>query len=275
MGKDLVIARVGPNSLHRTWLDQGKPRDIPSQEGLDLTVGNVIPGPKWTGLRELLNSWDGWREYDYIWLPDDDIFASQDTISRMFEAARALNLQLFAPALSEGSYYAHFIAMRNRNFFARRVGFVEIMIPGFSRAALELLLPTLDLSTTGWGWGLDSLWPKQLDYRGLGIIDAVPVFHTRPVGAFRDEELSRRVMAESDKILSDYKCSQQMVTFTGIDRDLKDMAISPDELLVKLVDGWQYLQEVEPRILRWIVQHQLPHFSWDFYPTAGAPAAPL
>ncbi len=281
MGKSLVLARVGRNSLHRGWIDQGKAKnwdlylcpfqEIPPQDGLDCTVGEVIPGPKWTGLRTLLNEWKGWREYDYVWLPDDDIFASQDTISAMFDAARALDFQLFAPALHESSHYAHYVAMRNQRFFARRVGFVEIMIPGFSRAALERLLPTLDQSSTGWGWGLDSLWPKLLDYKGLGIIDGVPVLHTRAVGKFRDEDLSRRVMAESDRILTENACGQRMVTFGGIGPDLKDMEFGPDELLVELVRGWQYLFDGNPRLLRWIVEQQEAFFAGKPYPVEGTP----
>ena len=45
---------------------------LAAQEGLDFTVGDVIAGPKWSGLRELLNNWTGWRNYAHIWLPDDD-----------------------------------------------------------------------------------------------------------------------------------------------------------------------------------------------------------
>jgi hypothetical protein len=284
MAKNLVLARVGRNSLHRCWIDAAQPRDwdlylcpfqeITPQAGLDCTQGEVIPGPKWAGLRSLLNDWDGWRSYDYVWLPDDDIFATQDAISAMFAAGRALDLALFAPALHEASHYAHFIAMRNPMFFARRVGFVEIMVPCFKRQVLEQLLPTLDLSTTGWGWGLDSLWPKLLDYKGLGIIDAVPVLHTRAVGQFRDPELSRRVMAESDEIMSRYACGQQMVTFAGVGADLATHNLNADALLSRLVSGWDYLIEREPKVLRWIVKHQEPFFSWAPYPVAGAPTSP-
>jgi hypothetical protein len=284
VARDLVIARVGRNSLHRSWLDAGKPRewdlylcpfqDIPPQTDLDCTVGEVIPGPKWTGLRTLLNGWDGWRDYEHIWLPDDDILASQDTISRMFEAAAALQLKLFTPALKEDSHYGHYIIMRNRNFFARRVSFVEIMVPGFSRPALEQLLPTLDLSTTGWGWGLEPLWGKLLDHRDLGILDAVPVLHTRPVGQLRDPDLHRRLSEENDRILADNQVSLQMVTFAGIGADLQDMALSPDELLVELVQGWDYLLARDPRLLRWIGEHQAPFFDWPAYPVLGAPASP-
>jgi hypothetical protein len=237
-------------------------------------MGEVIAGPKWSGLRTLLNEWDGWRDYDQIWLPDDDILASQNTISAMFEAADALDFKIFAPALQENSHYAHYITMRNRNFFARRVGFVEIMVPGFSRPVLEQLLETLDLSTTGWGWGLDPLWAKLLDYQGLGIIDATPVLHTRPVGQFRDAELGRRVNSESDSILAAYQCSLQMVTFSGIGPDLHDMKLSADELLVKLVQGWDYLFERDPKVLHWITEHQTPFFDWPRYADCGSPASP-
>ncbi len=284
MARDLVIARVGRNSLHRSWIDEGKPRgwdlylspfqDIPPQTGLDCLVGEVIPGPKWAGLRTLLNEWDGWRDYDYIWLPDDDILASQDTISAMFEAAAALQFKLFTPALQENSHYGHYIIMRNRSFFARRVGFVEIMVPGFSRPVLEQLLGTLDLSTTGWGWGLDPLWAKLLDYEDLGILDAVPVLHTRPVGTLRDADLHRRLSEENDQILADHECPSQMVTFAGVGPDLQDMALSPEELLVKLVHGWDYLFARDPKVLRWISEHQDPFFDWPHYPVLGSPASP-
>jgi len=284
MGKSLTLARVGRNSLHRSWLDPGKPRDwdlylcpfqeILPQTDLDCTVGKVIPGPKWEGLKKLLNGWDGWREYDYIWLPDDDIFTTQDTVSAMFDAARALRFNLFAPALDETSHYAHYITMRNQGFFARRVGFVEIMVPGFSRAALEKLLPTLDLTTTGWGWGLDTLWPKLLDYTGLGTIDGLPVFHTRPVGQVRDPDLGRRVIEEAERIHREYDCRDRMVTFAGIGPDLREMPLDPDELLVELLRGWQYLLKRNPKILHWLVEEQSPFFEWTKYPVGGWPTSP-
>jgi hypothetical protein len=284
LSRDLVIARVGRNSLHRSWIDEGKQRswdlylcpfeEIPPQATLDCVVGEVIPGPKWEGLRILLNTWDGWRDYDHIWLPDDDILASQDTISAMFRAAAALGLKIFTPALHENSHYGHYIIMRNRNFFARRVGFVEIMAPGFSRPVLEHLLGTLDLSTSGWGWGLDPLWAKLMDYEDLGILDAVPVLHTRPVGKFRDADLHRRLSEENDRILEDHQCPSRMVTFAGIGPDLRDMALSPAELLVELVQGWDYLFARDPRVLRWIVEHQSSISSCPPYPVLGSPTSP-
>lgn len=280
--RSLVLARVGRSSLHERWVDGSRPRDwdlhlvpyqpIPEQDPALCTVSEVLPGPKWTGLRQVLREWDGWRDYDYVWLPDDDILADQETIDRLFHVARGIGLELFAPALHESSYYAHFSTMANRRFFGRWVGFVEIMVPGFSRAALERLLPTLDLSETGWGWGLDSLWPKLLDYRNVGIVDGTPVVHTRPVGEMRDLELGRRVRAESDAIFAEHECWQVHTTFGAFGPDLRPLDLGPERLLDELVEGFDYLWERDPRVLDWIREYQEPGLPCPDYPVAGTPS---
>src|SRR4051794_21292277 len=125
MRPNLVLARVGASSLHPAWLADERTWDLrlvpyqemPDQGDLDLTSSEVIPGPKWTGLREDLNTWDGWREYERIWLPDDDIATTSGAIDRMFEVAAGVGLDLFAPALDDESYFAHFVTRRNTSFF--------------------------------------------------------------------------------------------------------------------------------------------------------------
>jgi hypothetical protein len=282
--RNLVISRVGRNSLHNAWLGAAEARNwdlylCPYQEvpvvhpDPALTLGEVITGPKWSGLRQLMHHWTGWREYDYVWLPDDDIYASQDAINRMFDLAHALSFDLCAPALHEASYYAHFSTMRNTRCVARRTGFVEIMAPCFSARALVRLLPTLDLSSTGWGWGLDSLWPKLLDYAGIGVLDATPVLHTRPVGAFRDADLGRRVLDESDRIMASRDCRQVHTTFAIFDQTLEPITLSPEALNAVLVDGWRYLFEASPHVLPWIVASQQPAGGWPAYPVSGMPAS--
>ena len=280
--RNLVLSRVGTNSLHPAWVDASTPRNwdlrlvpyevVPDDPGLDCAMGDVVVGPKWSGVREALSAWEGWRDYDYIWFPDDDIAASQGAINRMFDVAAAVGFDLFAPALDEASYYAHFVTMRNARFFGRWVGFVEIMVPGFSTPALEKVLPTLEQTATGWGWGLDSVWPKLLDYQNVGIIDGVTVTHTRPVGVMRDPELRRRVHAESDRLLEDYDCRQEHVTFGGFGEDLQRFDLSAERLLVELVEGSRYLIEKDPRVLWWIADFQRSHFGGSAYPTAGTPS---
>jgi len=280
--KNLIVARVGRNSLHHTWINPSESRNwdlylcpyqpLDVRPAGDWTIGDVMVGPKWTGLRQLLKGWKDWQRYERIWLPDDDLFATQDTINRMFDIAQALSFDLCAPALQEASYYAHYDTMRNRRCVARRSGFVEIMAPCFTSETLGKLLHTLDLTPTGWGWGLDSLWPKLLDYQRMGVIDATPVLHTRPVGNFRDPELARQVREESDRIMADYDCAQRHTTFAAIGPDLQALSLSPEALTALLVDGWQYLLEQRPYILPWLVAAQQPDEGWDSYPIAGSPA---
>jgi hypothetical protein len=234
-------------------------------------VHDVIVGPKWTGIRQALDDWDGWRNYDRVWMPDDDIRTNQSVINKMFETAEGLGLELFAPALDETSHFAHFSTMRNANFFGRWVGFVEIMAPGFATAALDRVRSTLDLSETGWGWGLDSVWPKLLGYRNVAVIDGTAVTHTRPVGEMRDAELRARVLAESDHLFERYDCAQVHTTFGAFGEDLKPLDLSSEQLLVGLVDGWRYLCEDDPRILSWIAEFQRRTFSPPAYPVEGTP----
>jgi hypothetical protein len=282
MRRNLVLARVGANSLHPRWLDGDTPRNwdlrlvpyepFPAASDGDCMVGELVPGPKWRGLREALNTWDGWRDYDAVWMPDDDLDASCETINRLFDLAAAVGLDLFAPALDDASHYAHFITRRNPRFFGRRVGFVEIMMPGFSRAALERLLPTFDLTETGWGWGLDSVWPKILNYEDVGILDAVAVTHTRPVGALRDMALRRRVIEESDRLTARYGCAQVHATFGAFGEDLRDRAdLKPEALRDELVAGWSLLIERDPRVRGWIDAFQRGAPPSPPYPVAGTP----
>jgi hypothetical protein len=280
MRRHLVLARVGSRSLHHGWLPRGGTRNwdlrlVPyepiGQQPPDVEVEEVVPGPKWSGLREVLSRWDGWREYDYIWLPDDDLQATSQTIDRLFDAARLAGLDLFAPALSEASYFAHFDTMHNSRFHGRWVGFVEIMCPAFSRSALERLLFTLGLTETGWGWGLDSVWPKLLDYRNVGVLDALAVAHTRPVGAMRDLDLRSRVHAESERLLDTFECHQVHATFGAFDSRFVALDRSPEELLTELTDGWQYLIDRDPRILEWIAAFQGPGGACPDYPCEGTP----
>ncbi len=146
------------------------------------------------------------------------------------------------------------------------------MVPCFSRQALERLLPTFDLTSTGWGWGLDSLWPKRLGYESIGMIDGTPVLHTRPVGAFRDAALARRVHAESDRIMEAYGCRQVHRTFGILGRAGQPVELRPEALAARLVDGWSYLFDINPAVLPWIIEAQKPDEGWVDYPIAGSPA---
>src|SRR5690348_4500205 len=104
----LVVARVGDNSLHRQWLSGRRNFDLAldyygdetGKWSEDADLYRQTKGAKWPALsqfvqenRELV---DG---YECVWFPDDDLLATGDVVSDMFELTRSLGVGLAQPAL--------------------------------------------------------------------------------------------------------------------------------------------------------------------------------
>ena len=189
--RNLVIVRAGDSSLHPMWLDGAADRSwdlLVSYFGADpeqYRRGDVIrvdsKGPKWPALRALIEShWDYIAQYEYIWLPDDDIACGVRDIDSIFSLSRDYRLHLSQPALSLDSHFSWIVTLRNPLLRVRFTNFVEIMVPCFERDFLARCLPYM--SETLSGWGLDHLWPTMLQPGQMAIIDAAPVTHTRPLG---------------------------------------------------------------------------------------------
>lgn len=199
--RGLVVLRCGQSSLHWNWLEgPGRNWDLflcPYQE-IDSRghSARVIPGQKWDGLARFFADFHGWRDYDYICLPDDDIATDANTLNVFFDLCARYKIQLAAPALTPESYFSHPLTVQNTEFLARRTSFVEIMMPCFSRAFFEQVLPTFDFSRSGTGFGLDFLWPHMLSYEDIWTFDAAAVHHTRPVGEMRKHRLAEQAHAD-------------------------------------------------------------------------------
>ncbi|MEO6031068.1 MAG: DUF707 domain-containing protein [Burkholderiaceae bacterium] len=190
MKPNLALFRSGPNSLHPhaverladqnfdyalSWFgDQAPTAD-------DAVFVHLQKGAKWPGLeRTLVEHWDTIQQYEYVWLPDDDLLCQPERVSRMFAICRDLQLDLAQPALTRDSYFSHLISMQHTEFQLRFTNFVEIMAPVFSADMLARIFPTLAGNVSG--WGLDSLWPRLTHVGKVAVIDDTPVKHTRPVG---------------------------------------------------------------------------------------------
>ena len=193
MREFLVIVRAGDRSLHPHWLQGAESRrwdlvvnyygDNPTlyrDPGITRIDGK---GPKWPALHSLLTENPNLVEnYRYIWLPDDDLMASAAAIARLFEICEARGLEAAQPALTWDSHISHAITLRTAGNLLRYTNFVEIMAPCLSRDMLRRALPLFARNQSG--WGLDLAWHRLAERkeRGLAIIDAVTVRHTRPVG---------------------------------------------------------------------------------------------
>lgn len=188
------MARTGDSSLHKRWLEGPERRfdlylsyygDQPGRYAADADYWREMKKTKWPAWhdhiaaeRELVAS------YEAVWFPDDDLLMDTGSINKMFDMFMAFGFALAQPSLSHESYFSHSSTLRDPSYSVRFTNFVEVMGPVFSRDALSLLHPTFDQSRTG--WGLDYVWPHLLAESGftarIGIIDAVSMTHTRPVG---------------------------------------------------------------------------------------------
>lgn len=230
----LVIVRAGDASLHPGWTRDPATRDwdlVVSYFGddparfRDAGARRVDDkGQKWSGLHALLTREDFWRDYDYIWLPDDDLAVEQDVVSALFARMARMQLALAQPALSWSSYYSHRVTLHHPSFTLRMTNFVEVMAPCFARPVLERCLPTFVENLSG--WGLDVLWPRMLpaEPRACAIVDALQMTHTRPVGGPAYDKLHAAGIAaadEADALMVKYgiPLDSRALVYAGIDRD--------------------------------------------------------
>lgn len=240
--RNLVVVRAGDDSLHPEWI-RDSPRDfdlfisyygkVEGRYAADGDYYEARPGPKWPCIAALLEQHrELIDEYDAFWFPDDDLSVGTAVINRMFAFFCAHRLCLAQPALTRDSYHTWSTLLQEPGCHLRYTGFVEVMAPLFSRAALKVCAPTFSESPSG--WGLDWVWPTlcrraQLD--GIAVLDATPVWHTRPVGGelYRNNrELDPR--ADAARVIRKYGLQEvRAVAKYSIERKVKDVPLQPAE----------------------------------------------
>jgi hypothetical protein len=190
----LALFRSGRSSLHPyavarlaeqnfdyalSWFGDEHPADIGMADGAAFV--HLQKGAKWPGLEQtLIAHWDTIQKYRYVWLPDDDLLATPEDVSRMFTICDELQLELAQPALTRDSFFTHLITLQHPEFQLRFTNFVEIMAPVLSVDMLGRVFSSLAGQISG--YGLDSLWPRYSKLGKVAVIDDTPVKHTRPVG---------------------------------------------------------------------------------------------
>lgn len=215
--KNLVVARCGDNSLHPEWLLGNLKFDIVlSYFGDDIKYDlskvkyiHYYKGSKWQGLFNSFDSHkDFWADYDYIWLPDDDLSTTTENINNFFELIHQYDFSLSQPALTHNSYYSHSVLLQVKGGIYCKTNFVEVMAPCFNRTAFLKCWETFRENKSG--WGLDLYWPKILKNQNIGVIDAATIFHTRPVGIADHGTGTNQVSPEHECIILCRKHKLQM-----------------------------------------------------------------
>jgi hypothetical protein len=150
-----------------------------------------IVAPRGAGKFENLNALlaahppDG---YDWLLVVDDDVVLPQNFVNLFVFLAERFELRLAQPAHRLASHAAWSVTRRRPGSVVRETGLVEIgPVTGFHRDTFAELLP---FPSVRMGWGLDVHWAAIARRRGwrIGVIDALPVAHSRPTAAAYSRE---------------------------------------------------------------------------------------
>lgn len=161
--------------------------------------------------------------YERIQIVDDDVTPVGPDIGaafRLFEnIASETGARIAQPALTSDSYHCHRVVIREPRYVWRRVTFVEVMIPFFTRAAFVEYAKHFAESVMCWGF--DTLWSnREMDAgRPLAILDETPWRHSRPL--YVSEAYANLVTpahVEGDQFMAKHKTSPRPeFTLGGVD----------------------------------------------------------
>lgn len=234
--KNCVITTVGKNSLHPRWIENNSDRSFDLHAIVyDYSYESYLDssdflchrcGQKLKLIYAYLKQNPHFLEhYSYFFIPDDDILTSCETIEQLFEIMEEYQLQIAQPSLRQ-SYYTFPHTLNEHYSCLRYTNFVEMMVPCFSREALNKVLDTFDSSESG--WGIEYHWPILIEsnHHDMAIIDQISVCHTRPVQTGRIHN-----MKDMHIYMSKHELSPQIIEYGYLPMGLE--ADSP-ELLFKL-----------------------------------------
>ena len=187
----LVVLQAGRGAMTGSWFDDAAREwdllvNYYDADGFQPGLGDHVIFQKGTKFTAMWLLWRNFRHlllgYDHVLFLDDDIETSCQALNHLFRDCRTHDLALAQMALSDRS------SCNWPELFARpgakgprAISGVEIMMPVFSRAALEQVAPTFGRSISG--YGLDLAWGKIVRAAGgrIAVLDDVVATHARAV----------------------------------------------------------------------------------------------
>ena len=170
-----------------------------SQHEIAFRLAPVHPGAgKWENLNRALAANDP-RGFDWLLIVDDDVVLPHRFLAPFLFLCERYGFTLAQPAHKHWSNAAWRVTRRRAGSVARRTNFVEIgPVTAIHARAFDALLPFPDLHM---GWGLDAHWGAVAAERGwkVGVVDATPVRHTRPVAGDYPRD---RALEEAERFLA-------------------------------------------------------------------------
>ena len=193
----LVLSVVRPQHA-RAVAEAGRELGLSHHDVLVQLVPPAEGAGKWANLNAALLA-DPPRDLDWLLIIDDDVELPRDFLDVFISLAERHGFRLAQPVHAFASHAAWEVTRRRPGLTARRTRFVEIgPVTAIRAAAFDALLPFPDLQM---GWGLDAHWGALAAQRGwkVGVIDALPIRHTRPVAASYPRDAA---LAEADRFLA-------------------------------------------------------------------------
>lgn len=184
--KNLVISTVGDKSIHKNW---SEPNDLydtfliyyGDQEGFEgeCNYYKRQNGYKYPLIQQVIKENPWIYDYEYIWLPDDDVYTTPLDVSRLFDIMKQYDLWAAQPSIM--GWYSIDATLHQQNSILRYTNWIEIMCPCFSSKALKICEQSFNENNTG--WSIEGVWNVLLNHPKdkIAIIDDVIVVHTRQV----------------------------------------------------------------------------------------------
>lgn len=209
---NLVIVRAGDTSLHPQWLSSAdRSWDIvvsyygnyPERYRGQYDLLHLFRGSKWLGVHDFIErNAELVAGYEYVWLPDDDLFTTSAAIDDFFACCRDLDLTVAQPALTRYSHFTWDITRQRPELMARITNFVEIMAPCFRGRTFSLFSDSFAENSSGYGY--EFLWyhlARQHGIDNFGIVDRTPFHHWRAIG-LRDVGAAADPLEEEKQLLA-------------------------------------------------------------------------
>lgn len=228
--KNLVIAVAGDDSLHRYWKDHdlfivyyGKNELKKEQYKSEATYFWESKGTKFNIIHNLYKEKkDIINKYDYIFIPDDDLFINSEDITRLFQLTNEYHLLISQPAII--GYYSLPVTLPVPCNILRYTNYVEIMCPCFEKNTFFQLHETFNYNKSC--WGIDLLWNYKLGQPKdkLAIIDDIVAIHTRPV--YKGDNYSNNQIKNAYKDILDicekFNITHEKVVYNRIEKSQFD-----------------------------------------------------
>lgn len=267
--KVLVFASIGDENTYLSWLNQETSADFfivyygKNMDRFDelakfarFSIVDDSPSKFAKVFKYFSANPDLFNEYDYFWLPDDDVWINSSSLNSFFQFSIQRDLLISQPSV---------VGFGARNQLKKHkvvldlayTDCIEGMAPFFKSNVLATCLETFSQSQTG--WGIDHIWAALIGYptNKIAVVHKFYMVHTKRPGS-RYGRFGRTGEEDKENIFQIYRelMAEHQITSTPRAFDVVRAEISFfDRTLRKIQVFFAMIQKIGMReLLRWVNQ---------------------